>query len=318
MIMVDQILDILKTLDFTFSWNVLLPGLIVTALELCLSADNVGALTEMVSHHNEKDQKWLVKNQLLTGTLINIPMIIFVMVAKQFEFIENPLELILGSLLGYVFVKQSWEIMTKTHSKPCDLETTSDQLLVTALTEPQAEIVTNLKTEVLREHEVVVLTEPQVEVICEIPAEIPLLELKMKLWILVGLNLQSMPFLIDSVPLAATVTSNIIAITIGILLNRMILVLVSDKVVDFFHKNISVLWGVMVFIGLSAIHAIAFSVLEWFHYELFEFNIPGELSLLAVSIVTGMLSYDFVYSFVQTRFVTHEPLENQKAEALKA
>jgi predicted tellurium resistance membrane protein TerC len=275
--MKEQILNILQSLDFSFGWQILIPGFIVTILELCLSADNCGALTEMVSEHNPKDQKWLVKNQLLTGTLINIPMIVFVMVAKQFPLFENPLQLVLGGLLMYVFVKQGWEIMSHVHKDPDTNGTEINEV------------------------------------------EIPLLTFQKKLALLVGLNIQSMPFLIDSVPLAATVTSNLFAITIGILLNRTILVLISDYVVDFFRKYTNILWGVMCFIGFSAIHAMAFSVLEWFHYELFEFDIPGEISLLGGSIILGVLTYDKVYVYVQENFVKHETEETKtEADAIKA
>lgn len=247
------VVSALFALDFSINGKVFISCLVVTLLELALSSDNVAALVSATSEYEEKDQKFLVKWTILTGTPINILLIIIVMIISTVPWAKNPLELILGGALILVAYKGYSELFSQEDE------------------------------EHKKEYEKVNLTFQE------------------KFKRLFDLNLFSLVFLFDSIPLAATVTSSIFGIALGILTNRIILIIFSEKIVEFFSKNPAISLGVMTFIGLCGGHDFFHSVFEWFKFELFEFNIPLELSLLAGSVTLGSFTYQPIKSFVESR-----------------
>ncbi len=113
------------------------------------------------------------------------------------------------------------------------------------------------------------------------------------------LNLISIPFLLDSVPLASTVSSSIVAISIGIVVNRLILIPSASWIVDTLNKYRGVSFGVMMFIAFCALHDGITPISFWTTgYELPELGIFSELGALIGFTLFGCFTFGKVYRFI--------------------
>jgi predicted tellurium resistance membrane protein TerC len=109
------------------------------------------------------------------------------------------------------------------------------------------------------------------------------------------LQLQSLVFYFDSVPLASSISQSVLAISIGIMLSRFAIIAQTDNIVNFFSTNKNVQWGVMLFILASGTidTAEAIGILSKL-FEVPELNVPAELSMLAINVILGLMTWRFI------------------------
>jgi predicted tellurium resistance membrane protein TerC len=109
------------------------------------------------------------------------------------------------------------------------------------------------------------------------------------------LQIQSVPFYFDSVPLASSISHSLIIISCGIMLSRLVIILLTNHIVDFFATNKNVNWGVMIFILLSAFEDLSVVVGDISHlFASIDLNIPQELGMLVGSVILGLLTWKYI------------------------
>jgi predicted tellurium resistance membrane protein TerC len=113
--------------------------------------------------------------------------------------------------------------------------------------------------------------------------------------IILQLQVQSIPFYFDSVPLASSISHSIIIISCGIMLSRAIMIYNNDPIVEFLSTHKNVQWGVVLFIAFSAIEDLSLVVSDVTHlFNPIDLNITGEISLLVVSLILGLVTGKYI------------------------
>jgi predicted tellurium resistance membrane protein TerC len=131
------------------------------------------------------------------------------------------------------------------------------------------------------------------------------LELSTKSLVITVLTLQvfSLPFYFDSVPLASSVSQKVTVIALGIMLSRVVITIMTDTIVEFFAARTNLQWGVMLFIfscGLfDTFEAVENICAEHKLPHIFPFNVPDltteqTIALLVFTVILGLSSWRFI------------------------
>jgi predicted tellurium resistance membrane protein TerC len=113
--------------------------------------------------------------------------------------------------------------------------------------------------------------------------------------IILQLQVQSIPFYFDSVPLASSISHSVIIISCGIMLSRAIMIINNDPIVEFLSTHKNVQWGVILFIAFSALEDLSLVVSNTTQlFSAIDLDITGEISLLVGSLLLGLATAKYI------------------------
>jgi predicted tellurium resistance membrane protein TerC len=114
-------------------------------------------------------------------------------------------------------------------------------------------------------------------------------------WIVFLLQVQSIPFYFDSVPLASTVSQSVLAIGLGITLSRLVIIYYSGAIVDFFATNLNVQWGVLLFILANGLFDSGEAIGKMTTlFSIQQLNIEETIALLVFNMIIGFATWKYI------------------------